>query len=408
MKYLIILLLLLIPTLALALPAAPPYSNFGNSLLTNPDALTFTVPAGMTHATTRLTVKGIWTACNGNSGDYTWTNLNSVISQAISAGVKVVLDTEFGVRIPDCEITRLAALTPSGIFTTKWNFNPNPMITQGGSAVAPGATVSVPIPWNATYLADVQRFKNAEAAQIAADSATSVVVGDVNNQVTYNDDELTLPNSSGTGTISCNGGGDGVTAPSNAQCTAVCGSSSCTTPNANDVANWVTVGYLPSLPASAVAAVDGYTHTALPNISIHHMILRNRFPGINSSGVATGVADLIQTPRLLAIASGAALPTGFCEYQVNNMGYSNGTGNPNMADASNVASNTGCWVGFQSNGSGLNNTDAHFVQASNSGIQYAPCFMEWYNTEWTNEATANQRVLTFLENEFSSCSNRLF
>lgn len=401
MKRLLILLGLLIAAPAWAgNPSAPPWNNFGASYLGNPNAPSFSgVGAAMDFITMRFTARTLWTACNGNSGDYTWTALDSALTNAITTnGKKVVIDVEFGANVPDCELTKLAALTPNGTYTTTWGFDL--VLQQQGVSIVPCDNYVEPLPWNATYQADVERVIDAVKGEVVADGFLSSVVGVVNTMVSTNDDETSQP--AGTGTpngITCPGGGTGSVGalPSDLQCTSACGAAPCTCNGPNDVTGLEAIGYTPSLPANAEKVISDYYHTDFPNAAIHHMVLRNRFPGINSAGTSTGAADLLLTPQAIMKAVGPSLPPGYCEVQVNNMGYSNPT-SPNMADAPNVAAGTGCWVGFQSNGQSVNITDAHFTQAASTSFQFNPRFEEWYQTEWADEVSANNNAITWLVN----------
>lgn len=404
-----------------AFPAKAPFDAYGLVYIGNLNQQVFTgLPSAYTIALLRIPARTLWTACNGNSGDYTWTSLANALSSATGAGLKIIIDVELGANSPDCELfTRLSGSGAS--YTTKWGFPI--VIPQNGNGVVPGSNVTVPVPWNPIFKSDAATFFGAMATEVytTLGYTQSQIVGINDTIATYNDDESSLPNATG-GNITCTGAGSGQAAtgtctttgigcnyesPSNQQCTGVCGSNTCSATGKQDntgAGSWDVspYSYTRTLLANAVAAFDLVLEADFPGAVIHHDILRNRFPEIDANGTYTGVQDGVLTPSLIAQTTAPGLTNGLCEFQVNNMGYSNGTGSPNMVDVANTVAGTNCWIGFQSNGSGVNSTNTTFSEAYGSALQYGPRQLQWYSTEFSSQIAANPAMIARMTHYLNS------
>src|SRR6185437_5660442 len=201
-------------------PTASPFATYGIVYIGNLNQTNFSgLPSQYTIALLRIPARTLWTACNGNSSDYTWTTLSSALSSATSNGLKVILDVELGANSPDCELfTRLSGSGAS--YTTKWAFEL--ALPQNSTTIVPCQNSTIPVPWNSTFQSDAEAFFSAMATEVYTTLGYSQtqIVGVVDTAVSWNDDETTLPAETAN-TITCTGGGAGTTyaLPSNAECT---------------------------------------------------------------------------------------------------------------------------------------------------------------------------------------------
>lgn len=391
-------------------PAPPPVTslvslNRGIWYIGDNDDSTFTVskmPYGGVGLLARITGRNLWTTVGSPSSSQVcsedWTELDAYITNALSGGYMLALDIDFGgFGTPDCEINKLQAQTPDGVFQSNFAFQRT--FSQQGNTIVPCSAYQVPVPWSTTYQADLAQFLKDLNTHLVAQGVTNIIPRIDNTAITTNDDEISMPagGPSSVGTITCNGATWGNTACQNAVIAAGgtwnSGTNIGTCPIPNDAANWITptYQYTPAKVIAAQAAFDQAFHAALPLGCVSHMWLPNRFPAIGNNGaiIAGQVSDMPYPNIPIATVTGTnkQLPNFYCN-QSNNLGLVAGLPRPNQ----NIAGSTLpllTMLGFQSDGATVGNYNSLAISLNNALNSWGANWIELY----TNNSVWNKNVI---------------
>ncbi len=230
-----------------------------------------TVPAGVL---SDPDVSGVaifldWQHTEPAEGGYSWSNLDAAVNGAAAAGKKVALIPTFGHATPSWVYADGAAA-----FAFVDPNRTDPTFCQ---------SLTIPVPWDAVYLAKLQAYITALAARYANNAAlTRVSIGGENKTT----GEVALPKSVGGNTISN-------------------GTVSCTA--STDIANWQAVGYTRTRAEAAFATIAAMWAAAFPRQYVDVHIYANSMPPIDQNGAVIPGAD--GDPQLPADIVNAGIAT---------------------------------------------------------------------------------------------------
>ncbi|MGH7878696.1 MAG: beta-galactosidase, partial [Candidatus Binataceae bacterium] len=187
-----------------------------------------------------------WSAIEAVEGKFTWSKLDAVLSQAAGSGKKVSIVLGAGWQ------------TPAWVYTDgaqKFKF----IWDQAGWGPKLCSVASIPVPWDAVYLAKWGALVAAAGARYATNpTIASVKIAGINSKT----QELFLPTAVKQAIKS--------------------GRTKCT--SYDDVANWQAAGYTPAKVESAFQSVMEMFVPAFPESKLEAMLVRAGFPPIDNNG----------------------------------------------------------------------------------------------------------------------------
>jgi hypothetical protein len=303
-----------------------------------------------------------WELVQKGPTSYNWSLLDARLQEAQAAGLKVALTLEDGpTHAPAFLLNNPAVHQISLLDTNSYH-------------TTYGQTITGPVPWDPTYLADHIAFIKAAGARYAGNP---VVVAVSANAVNWYSDDGNLPTRRGEVTIGS------------------------TTYQLNQVAQWLAAGYTEARMEAAIRQVMDATAAAFPHQTLK-LAVGMTAPGLDGTSTALAAYTLNygyakyagrvvgQVNFLSAVAPVATDPT--LGQDPNTMGYlfhlleqhGGAIGLRMLGSATDGPNN-----GYRDNGGVAAPAATVLQNAVTTGLTYRPMFLEYWANDASNSALAN-------------------